>query len=413
MIDLYLFNTIINTIWYLFTLLFVLYKFTSLFSYGYNFLRFCGKLFNSLYYVYDRITIYIKRRNGYEYVETQGDVESQNNSNPQPKTLLQSCKTYLSKQYDHIYYKVFGKRNNYDHPRDDRINLAEITIMNNTESFTLNKNKKDYENELFDQQMNELCLNSSSIELNYIQNQAYEDLNSHYKSNVYNHSNEYESIVYNHSNEYESDVYNHSNEYDPLIEPTIGNSELDAHLFYKSSKSSSSSNDKSSSSNDKSSSSSNDLVKNKNITRDVFHNVNLNNDSFLNNNYFNDNDNDNDNDTYSNKLQNGVSIHLEPVQLIIKDKLDTIPENSVNFKVYEYEKEHENEHEKEDEKEDEHDIVECTSVRECSVLETIFEESEPNENLYGNYGNHSNYQSYSYTQESDELRKEILKNPYI
>ena len=395
MIDLYLFNTIINTIWYLFTLLFVLYKFTSLFSYGYNFLRFCGKLFNSLYYVYDRITIYIKRRNGYEYVE---NLESQNNSNPQPKTLLQSCKTYLSKQYDHIYYKVFGKRNNYNHPRDDRINLAEITIMNNTESFTLNKNKKDYENELFDQQMNELCLNSSSIELNYIQNQAYEDPNSHYKSNVYNHSNEYESNVHN----YESDIYNHSNEYDPLIEPTIGNSELDAHLFDKSSKYSSS--------NDKSSSSSNDLVKNKNITRDVFHNVNLNNDSFLNNNYFNDND------TYLNKLQTGVSIHLEPVQLIIKDKLDTIPENSVNFKVYEYEKEHEKEHEKKNEKEHDNDIVEeeiNTSVRECSVLETIFEESEPNENLYGNYGNHSNYQSYSYTQESDELRKEILKNPYI
>jgi hypothetical protein len=363
MIDLYLFNTIINTIWYLFTVLFVLYRFTSLFSYGYNFLRFCGKLFNSLYYVYDRITIYIKRRNGYEYVENQGDIESQNS---QPKTLLQSCKTYLSKQYDHIYYKIFGKRNNYNHPRDDRINLAEITITNNIESFNINKNTKDYENELFDQQMNELSLNSSSIELNCIQTEVYED----------------------------------SNEYDPLMEqPTVGNSELDAHLFDKSSCNS-----------------------NRN-TRDVFHNVNLNNDSFLNNNYFNTSNDtytySNDTYTYSNDT---YTYSNEPVHLIIKDKLDTIPENFVNFKVYEYEKEQAHTSE----------IINEENLNK-SVLETIFEEPEPNDKLndklndeindihnyiYGNrvnHVNHVNYGNYSYIQDdsSDELCKEILKNPYI
>jgi hypothetical protein len=331
-----------------------------LFSYGYNFLRFCGKLFNGLYYVYDRLTIYIKRRNGYEYIE---NLESQN---PQPKTLLQSCKTYLSKQYNYIYYKIFGKRNNYNNHENNRVNLAEITITNNTESFTssVNKNKKDYENELFNQQMDELSLNSSSIELNYI------------------HKHE----------EHESQY--HSNEYDPLIEPV--NSELDSGLFDPSS-------------------CYNDLVKNKNITDNVFHNVNLNNDSFLNNDYFNTS-----NDTYLNK-----STQLEPVHLIIKDKLDTIPENSVSFKVYEYTKDQFIEHVVEEQVieteehviETEEHVIETeehnnTNVRDLnkSILETIFEESEPIEN-----NNHLNYLHYSYIKDdsSDELRKEILKNPYI
>jgi hypothetical protein len=253
------------------------------------------------------------------------------------------------------------------------VNLAEITITNNTESFTssVNKNKKDYENELFNQQMDELSLNSSSIELNYI------------------HKHE----------EHESQY--HSNEYDPLIEPV--NSELDSGLFDPSS-------------------CYNDLVKNKNITDNVFHNVNLNNDSFLNNDYFNTS-----NDTYLNK-----STQLEPVHLIIKDKLDTIPENSVSFKVYEYTKDQFIEHVVEEQVieteehvieteehviETEEHVIETeehnnTNVRDLnkSILETIFEESEPIEN-----NNHLNYLHYSYIKDdsSDELRKEILKNPYI
>lgn len=240
--------------------------------------------------------------------------------------------------------------------------MAEITITNNIESFNINKNTKDYENELFDQQMNELSLNSSSIELNCIQTEVYED----------------------------------SNEYDPLMEqPTVGNSELDAHLFDKSSCNS-----------------------NRN-TRDVFHNVNLNNDSFLNNNYFNTS---NDTYTYSNDT---YTYSNEPVHLIIKDKLDTIPENFVNFKVYEYEKEQAHTSE----------IINEENLNK-SVLETIFEEPEPNDKLndklndeindihnyiYGNrvnhvnHVNHVNYGNYSYIQDdsSDELCKEILKNPYI
>ena len=55
MFDLYLFNTIINVLWYLFTVLFVLYRYTKFFSYIYNFVKFCGKLVTGASYVYSFI----------------------------------------------------------------------------------------------------------------------------------------------------------------------------------------------------------------------------------------------------------------------------------------------------------------------------------------------------------------------
>lgn len=63
--NLYLFNTIINTCWYFFTILFVLYKFTSFFTHVYGFFKFCGKLYNGATYTLSECTNYIfyNRRN--------------------------------------------------------------------------------------------------------------------------------------------------------------------------------------------------------------------------------------------------------------------------------------------------------------------------------------------------------------
>ncbi len=54
--DLYLFNTIINMIWYMFTILFLLYKFTSFFSYMYNFVRFCGKIWKGVGWIKEQMS---------------------------------------------------------------------------------------------------------------------------------------------------------------------------------------------------------------------------------------------------------------------------------------------------------------------------------------------------------------------
>ncbi len=98
MFDLYLFNTIVNTLWYLFTILFVLYKYTAFFSYIYNFVKFCGKLFSGVSYVYK----YISGNNNLNRV----DIESQNNQNNN-KTFYQKCKNYITKYYNYYYRKIF------------------------------------------------------------------------------------------------------------------------------------------------------------------------------------------------------------------------------------------------------------------------------------------------------------------
>ena len=95
MFDLYLFNTIVNTIWYIFTILFVLYRFTSLFSYMYNFSRFCGKLFTGVHHIYT----YTKNTNRYQNIDT--DIESQ----LRPKNTFQKFKEMCKKKW----YQLFNK----------------------------------------------------------------------------------------------------------------------------------------------------------------------------------------------------------------------------------------------------------------------------------------------------------------
>ena len=174
MIDLYLFNTIVNTIWYIFTILFVLYRFTSFFSYIYNFVRFCGKLFVGVKYVYDQIKMYIRRRSGYINLNS-NDIEAQTefilpDQNTRHKTMFETFKASVVKKYNYYYYMIFGKQNthtntNTNTPRNV-IPLVETTTSshNNLRSFT-----RHSEQDLFDKHINELCANNSSIEFdNYI-----------------------------------------------------------------------------------------------------------------------------------------------------------------------------------------------------------------------------------------------------
>lgn len=103
--DLYLFNTIINTIWYIFTILFLLYRFTSFFTYVYGFVQFCAKAFSWLSWAWDQIHLFFRRRQGYFTLD-----EEQNYLLPQQhretKTYFQifkeKCANWLS--------RVFGKK---------------------------------------------------------------------------------------------------------------------------------------------------------------------------------------------------------------------------------------------------------------------------------------------------------------
>jgi len=57
--NLYFFNTILNIFSTSFTILFLLYRFTSLFTYIIGFLKFCGKLFKGILYIKNKIVNYL------------------------------------------------------------------------------------------------------------------------------------------------------------------------------------------------------------------------------------------------------------------------------------------------------------------------------------------------------------------
>ena len=99
MVDFYFVTTLINMLWQIFTVLFVLYRFTSFFSMMYNFMQFLGKLFKGFIYVKDQISLYISRRRGYSFL-------SQEELNGRP---YRQNKSFWTSSYDKISEWIFGK----------------------------------------------------------------------------------------------------------------------------------------------------------------------------------------------------------------------------------------------------------------------------------------------------------------
>lgn len=147
MFDLYLFNTIINTVWYIFTILFVLYKFTSFFSYIYNFSRFCGKLFTGIHYVYT--SIISRTANKYQPV----DIESRE----KPKSIFERFKDTCKRKWN----KLFGKEDII--PQYESVfPLVETTTLPNSYNAKLYQESNSIlERQLFDQKMKELISEDS------------------------------------------------------------------------------------------------------------------------------------------------------------------------------------------------------------------------------------------------------------
>ena len=116
MFDLYLFNTIMNTLWYLFTVLFVLYKYTTFFNYIYNFVKFCGKLITGISHVYKYIN-----------PSPQIDLEAQYLQENERKSLYTKCKGYIVKNYNYYYRKIF--KNEYNEPLLNRNNQNTFPLI--------------------------------------------------------------------------------------------------------------------------------------------------------------------------------------------------------------------------------------------------------------------------------------------
>jgi len=155
MFDLYLFNTIVNVLWYLFTVLFVLYRYTTFFSYIYNFIRFCGKLFTGVSYVYKYIN-----------PVPQVDLEAQYNNR---QTIYDRCKGYIVKNYNYYYRKFFKKQqdtsteNEYSELNAFPLietnygsNVNFSTQLNTSNEISKNNILKKRENDIFNKKMQEL-----------------------------------------------------------------------------------------------------------------------------------------------------------------------------------------------------------------------------------------------------------------
>lgn len=197
MFDLYLFNTIINTIWYLFTILFVLYKFTSFFSYMYNFIKFCGKLFTWIKYIYDQIIIYLQKKRGYKYTLL-NDLESQ--TTQQNKTYFQKIKDNIWKSY--VKFKLYLGFSHIQRPSQTNhgIPLTENVSNSNIKNESYyNSSEQEYFNNYIDD------LNKSSILFDYHNNENIEDSNtSNNFENSDSISNNFDFNQSNNSNMFQS-----------------------------------------------------------------------------------------------------------------------------------------------------------------------------------------------------------------
>ena len=178
MFDLYLFNTVINALWYLFTILFVLYRYTKFFSYIYNFIKFCGKLVTGASYVYNFI-------NPTPQVDLEAQYLQENRENRyNRKTLYSRCKGYIVKNYNY-YYRTFFKTGNYSTEEYSELNRNNQTtfplvetnygsgIEFSTQMHKSNDIMKKKENDIFNKKMQELEHSELEIEEDncYIKNE--------------------------------------------------------------------------------------------------------------------------------------------------------------------------------------------------------------------------------------------------
>lgn len=114
---LYLFNTILNVLSTTCTMLFLLYRFTSFFSYIVGFVKFCGRLFNGVVYVKNKIVNYYYP---YDYTSIQCSEEDLEEGRYNDDGIIYNTvenntkKSFISRCKDNIYNFFFPKKKEYN-----------------------------------------------------------------------------------------------------------------------------------------------------------------------------------------------------------------------------------------------------------------------------------------------------------
>lgn len=136
--DFYFLTSFINMCWQIFTILFVLYRFTSFFSMMYNFMLFVGKLFKGGLYVKDQISLYISRQRGYSYLSDDEIVNLPSNQQRQQESFFQ-------KMYNKVTNWIFGRQNRTYIPlyetRTSYVNLDNSQVVQQENDIIENENE--------------------------------------------------------------------------------------------------------------------------------------------------------------------------------------------------------------------------------------------------------------------------------
>lgn len=101
--NVYFFSSILNIIFDIFGILFILYQFTSFFSYIYNFILFLGKLMKGLFWVTDQIKLFFTKKNGYTNDSINGYTnDSINIREAENQTIFQRVRNWFSNEPKYI-----------------------------------------------------------------------------------------------------------------------------------------------------------------------------------------------------------------------------------------------------------------------------------------------------------------------
>jgi hypothetical protein len=146
--DIYLFSAIANVVWYCFTVIFLLYKFTSFFSYVYKFIIFSGRLFTGVSWVSNKIYSFIMYRKGYsntikleESTSLLADDEEYNRFNENP-LFLEKLKNKIWKQKPYVQNEQLYELHvsNFNSVPDFKIETPKNSQLKKAVQFDVNTN---------------------------------------------------------------------------------------------------------------------------------------------------------------------------------------------------------------------------------------------------------------------------------
>lgn len=159
MLDFYFISAVVNMFWQIFTILFVLYRFTSFFTMIYNFFLFLGKLLKGVIYIKDQISLYIIKKKNYSYLSNDEihntprtpwftkikNFFTRNSPTPTPNIPLYETRTsYIHNLHMSSNFRI---NNNDKNDSNDNNNNNNNSNNNNSNNDNNNNNNQDTNNQ--------------------------------------------------------------------------------------------------------------------------------------------------------------------------------------------------------------------------------------------------------------------------